>query len=174
VALENVIDLDYQDGLQRLNSLNQQSLYVPMDGAFLNTLSRFEVGEAHIYQLLLQHAALRAATRLMIGLNGFRRVHAHYPKELSELAPEFVDVLPLDPFCDGPFGYRSDEQGEYVLYSCGPDGDDDGGQDRRSPTGESQPWWQADDMIFTQPRPAAYVVEPVAVPLETPARSGSD
>jgi hypothetical protein len=37
----------------------------------------------------------------------FRGDHGNYPTHLSQLVPEYVDVLPLDPYSRQPFQYQA-------------------------------------------------------------------
>ena len=43
------------------------------------------------------------------------------------LVPEYLSQVPEDPYGDGPLIYRRTE-GEFILYSVGADGEDDGGE----------------------------------------------
>ena len=71
----------------------------------------------------------------------FRAARGRLPSALAELSPEFLTVIPRDPFDGRPL--RMKKTGEsLVLYSIGEDGKDDGGI----------PWnWekQAGDITFT-------------------------
>ena len=49
------------------------------------------------------------------------------PASLQELVPQYLPDVPIDPFGGKELNYRL-EGNKYVLYSCGPDEDDDGGQ----------------------------------------------
>ncbi len=49
-----------------------------------------------------------------------------FPKKLAELTPKLLEQVPADPFTGEPLIYRRTEDG-YVLYSVGPDLEDDGG-----------------------------------------------
>ena len=49
-----------------------------------------------------------------------------YPASLGDLVPNYLSALPEDPFSGESFGYGLTESG-YVLYSVGPDMQDDGG-----------------------------------------------
>ena len=54
--------------------------------------------------------------------------HARYPATLTELTPEFLPAILLDP-CDGkPLRYRTTPAGRYQLWSVGFDGKDDDGK----------------------------------------------
>ncbi len=64
---------------------------------------------------------------LALGLQAHKADLGFYPETLNELAPKYLDSLPLDPFAVGEgFRYRRTED-RYLLYSVGPDGVDDGG-----------------------------------------------
>ncbi len=70
------------------------------------------------------HALLMVA----FALRAFRAERGRYPQTLTELAPGYLKKAPADPFAlDGPLRYK--RVGEnYLLYSIGPDGKDDGGK----------------------------------------------
>ncbi len=53
--------------------------------------------------------------------------HGRYPKELSDLAPKYLAEIPQDIFSGKPLIYRLTDKG-YLLYSVGPNGQDDGGR----------------------------------------------
>ena len=46
---------------------------------------------------------------------------------LTDLIPDFLDNLPLDPLTDQPFVYRNASGDSFVLYSTGPHKIDHGG-----------------------------------------------
>jgi hypothetical protein len=62
----------------------------------------------------------------------FRRRHGRWPGRLDELAPEYLATVPADPFGGGPLRLRRLPDG-LVIYSVGPDGQDDGGDVRGVP-----------------------------------------
>lgn len=73
--------------------------------------------------------AQRDVTRLAIAIERFRQKHGQLPAKLDELVPEFISVLPDDP-CNGkPLHYRISAT-EYLVYSVGTNGADDGGSDQ--------------------------------------------
>jgi len=71
------------------------------------------------HRLLMTELAIRAY-RLEKGAN---------PERLEELVPEYLARVPIDPYSDSgaPLVYRR-TNGEYLLYSLGPNREDDGGQ----------------------------------------------
>jgi hypothetical protein len=80
-----------------------------------------------------KEAELLARLRLgltAVALEQFRAAHNNrYPKDVSELAPEYLPGPVLDPFDGQPLRYRANGGG-YVLYSVGPDLTDDSGERR--------------------------------------------
>lgn len=72
-----------------------------------------------------------AATRLMLALHIYKLRHNAYPASLSDLVPDILPALILDPLNNLPFGYRlleNDPQNRpYLLYSLGLDGLDQQG-----------------------------------------------
>jgi hypothetical protein len=75
----------------------------------------------------------RRSYAVMAALERYRLAHGAYPPALAALTPGLLKQLPLDPWSGKPFGYvrldKPDEQGrEYVLYSVGADGEDNGGK----------------------------------------------
>ena len=65
----------------------------------------------------------------MLACHEFQRIHGEFPANIEQLAPTFLDAIPLDPM--DPTGaslrYRRDENGEAVVWSIGRDAKDDGG-----------------------------------------------
>jgi len=54
-----------------------------------------------------------------------------FPEDLSQMVPEYLAELPIDPASGKSFVYRppqGDEKGDMLLYSVGLDGKDDGGK----------------------------------------------
>ena len=85
----------------------------------------------------LGHSAYRGITsnrqaEIAIALEFYRWDYGKYPESLAELQGIFLEEIPGDPYTDGePFRYivtENDGEPGYTLYSIGPDGIDDGGQ----------------------------------------------
>lgn len=80
-----------------------------------------------------QRVVRRRAARTMIAIERYRLAYDRYPEELSDLVPEFLDALLIDPWSMGPFCYRridsnADPFGRgYLIYSPGIDLIDNGG-----------------------------------------------
>lgn len=60
-------------------------------------------------------------------LVAYQRAHGSYPKQLDALAPKYLKQVPLDLFSGKALIYRPAAKG-FLLYSVGPNGQDDGGR----------------------------------------------
>ena len=87
-----------------------------------------------VYMAVESGLARRAGARTLLALERARLLRGGYPESLAALVPEFLPVLPADPFTGKPLCYRPPSAGPFegerpfVLYSAGPDGVDDGGR----------------------------------------------
>jgi hypothetical protein len=62
-----------------------------------------------------------------LAIRCFQERHGRWPAGLTELVPEFLPELPADPYSVEPLRYRFADD-EFLLYSVGFDGVDDGGR----------------------------------------------
>ena len=63
----------------------------------------------------------------VIALLRYKRQRSAYPQTRQELVEAgYLKAVPQDPFGPGPLSYVTKDN-DFVLYSCGPDMDDDGG-----------------------------------------------
>ena len=79
-----------------------------------------------------------------LAIERFRIDRGHPPERLEELAPEYLDAIPQDPYDGQPLRYRRDES-YYMLYSVGYNRRDNGGL---LPEAESQGRRRTPDIIF--------------------------
>ena len=64
---------------------------------------------------------------MVIALARYQAAQGRYPERLEELLPKYLEKVSVD-FMDGkPLRYRRRADGDYLLYSVGLDGRDDGG-----------------------------------------------
>ena len=71
-------------------------------------------------------------------------VLAQDERDMGELRDAgYLDYMPFDPCAGAPLRYVP-QGDDYLLYSVGPDGRDDGGQESAS---------EDSDWVFTSPRP---------------------
>ncbi len=91
------------------------------------------------------HALDLLGLDVILALEIWRLDHGAYPESLHALIPGMLASIPRDPFSGDSLRYRAttaEEQKargfEYVLYSVGVDGKDDGGSAPRD-----NAWWEA-------------------------------
>lgn len=70
--------------------------------------------------------AQREVVKGMLAIQAFRSKYGRLPKNIEDAVPEFLPKTPLDPYTGKPLAYKL-TPGGYLLYSFGPDQDDDGG-----------------------------------------------
>lgn len=68
-------------------------------------------------------------TRAALAIELYRQTTGKLPEGLKQLVPQFLSTVPIDPFDGAPLRYRKRERG-YMVYSVGPDGQDDNGRER--------------------------------------------
>jgi hypothetical protein len=81
-----------------------------------------------------QADARRRLTLLGVAAAEYRALQGKYPARLDELVPKYASLVPVDPFAGKPLKMVSRDSG-VLLYSIGPDGADDGGQDMETKHG---------------------------------------
>lgn len=69
----------------------------------------------------------RRFTMTVFALARYREEQGRYPERLDQLVPAFLANLEIDVFSGKPLLYRRTADG-FVLYSVGPNGQDDGGR----------------------------------------------
>jgi hypothetical protein len=68
---------------------------------------------------------------IALALHAYQQEHMEFPTTISQLAPEYLQKIPVDPYDAGkPLHYHlADKNGQkYLLYSIGPDGVDNLGR----------------------------------------------
>jgi hypothetical protein len=97
---------------------------------WVEILDRAQYAESSRKATVQMYDRWRAFNRLLVtdlAIRRFHREHNAWPKALSNLVPEYLDAILLDPFTAQPllYGVKGDE---FVLYSVGNDHHDDGGR----------------------------------------------
>ncbi len=91
------------------------------------------------YEALLRTDNIAVASdrvmTVVLAIERYRLAHGRPPDALSDLVPDWIDAVPLDPFDGQTLRYRPLEPG-YVVYSVGPDGEDGGGRRTGQPDGD--------------------------------------
>lgn len=116
------------EALPALEAIHQEA--IPPELAIAGLMPRW----SRTLQTKAVMQARRRGLRQMLALELYRAERSSYPKALTNLIPEYLPALPLDPFTGEHFVYRVQDAEEdlhgrgYLLYSVGPDRVDDGGQ----------------------------------------------
>lgn len=90
--------------------------------------------------------------RIGVALAAYRAEHGAYPDKLTQLSPQYLAKVPKDAFAkDGELRYRR-QDGGFLLYSVGANGQDDGGRgyDDRKGQAAAQEW---DDLVIRASNP---------------------
>lgn len=123
-----------------------------------------ELGEygfpSHELRMTLPIEAARRIVVTAVALKRFQLKHAKWPETLSELTPEYLASVPIDPYDGKPLKYRPATDGTFLLYSVAEDGVDNGGDPTNTAVGSSILNWQnpkARDWVWPQPATPAEV-----------------
>ncbi|MBN1257215.1 MAG: hypothetical protein JXA52_05870 [Planctomycetes bacterium] len=79
---------------------------------------------------VLEHIARMRIAQVVIAIELYQLKYNRLPKELTEVTPDFLSVISLDPFDAKPLKYKLLDKG-FIVYSIGRDQTDDGGYDYR-------------------------------------------
>jgi hypothetical protein len=90
-------------------------------------LSSSTSGFIYGFERLTTDESARQIAVTAIALKRFELKHGQYPENLSQLVPEFLVAIPLDPMNGDPLHYRRRSNEAFLLYSVGENGVDDGG-----------------------------------------------
>jgi hypothetical protein len=109
-------------------------------------LSYFSLSQHHFAQELSQKARLRA-TVITLALFRYHARHGSWPVLLDTIDEDLLPIDPVDPYSGELFGYAV-RDGLPVVWSAGPDRDNDGG--RRYPSAPpDDPWFSPSSAWFS-------------------------
>jgi len=112
----------------------------PINKLFISTLMP-TFAEARIHSLA--NRVYNRQLTLEFALRAYKLEHKAYPDKLQQLVPDYLPNLPADPFArQGTFQYYP-QRDMYLLYSLGPDGQDDHGT-AYTPPNEFSKWVKQD------------------------------
>ncbi|MCF6284230.1 MAG: hypothetical protein L3K26_03460 [Candidatus Hydrogenedentes bacterium] len=103
-------------------------------GAILASILLPSISRAPIY--FVRYIAYLRSARTAIAVERYRLAHGTAPDSLEDCVPEFLDVVPEDPYDGEAIRYQRESEG-YVIYCVFDDLDDDG----------AVPWTRDDDRI---------------------------
>lgn len=86
-------------------------------------------------ELELRDEMLVACARVALAAERYRIEQGRYPAALAELAPKYIEAVPIDVFDGKPLKYRVEDD-NVVIYSVSDNGVDDGGDVASRQTGK--------------------------------------
>lgn len=123
--LVRISSLPYAQMVEELDKFNKQVESLdPVSQILLPSL-----GNLHVKHYMLK--AQRRGLYILAVLKLYQARHQKYPDKLSDLAPDIIKEVPLDPFSDQPFIYKVNQDGTIMLYSVGKNLKDDNGTSSR-------------------------------------------
>ncbi|MEW6026681.1 MAG: hypothetical protein AB1599_05255 [Planctomycetota bacterium] len=125
--LVRIISLPYAQMDAESGRFNKQ-----IDIESMDTLSQVIIpstGNMHKSYYMIK--AQRRGLYILTALKLYKARHQKYPDKLSDLAPDIINDIPLDPFTDQPFIYKVNQDGTILLYSVGTNLKDDNGDDKK-------------------------------------------
>jgi len=107
--------------------------------------------------LVAYHETIRRLTITAIALERHRLRHGSYPASLAALVPDVLREVPVDLQDAQPLRYRREANGEFLLWSVGKNGVDDGGNGNPvgAPAG-TRPKSPFGALDIVWPRPASH------------------
>ncbi len=131
----------------RREATNIDKLYPDADDHF----SQFHLSGSIFDLEFRKLAQAETGRRLLVTAIALKRFHLQngaYPTNLNELAPDYLKQVPMD-FMDGkPLRYRLRADGDFLLYSVGEDGEDNGGDASPGGSGTFRNWLAARDIVW--------------------------
>jgi hypothetical protein len=110
-----------------------------------------------VHKILTVETARRVVVTA-IALKRHQLKHGKLPDKLTELTPDFLASVPIDPMDGQPLRYKPNPDGSFLLYSVGEDGKDDGGNPARTPGSHSvtitADWLHPELIDWVWPQPA--------------------
>ncbi|MCI0745803.1 MAG: hypothetical protein L0Y58_10400 [Verrucomicrobia subdivision 3 bacterium] len=103
-----------------------------LSGVFLSALDNTFVGD-------VTHRAQHRVAHLALAVERYQRTRGEIPDQHTDLVPEFMASVLIDPFDGQPLRFKPLDSG-YVVYSVGPDLRDDGGLEKPREPKEKEPW----------------------------------
>lgn len=121
-------------------------------GGFRNRIRSFSDGYRHgvaldsfetmiaVREAIARNQVYQDQAVIGVALALYRKKHGQYPATLGAVVTPSVPGLPLDPFTGLDYLYRTVGSNDYLLYSPGPDGLDNGGLIRKKLTAGDWVW----------------------------------
>jgi hypothetical protein len=131
------------------------------DEGLYHSLSTYS-SDFNLVSLTMGAEATRRMAITAIALKRYRLKNGMYPSTLSDLVPQFISSVPQDPVDGKALRYQLTPEGDFLLYSIGENGKDDGGDgsDGRTMGRDYSSYWinpRSLDWVWPRPATAAEI-----------------
>lgn len=118
------------EGPARLARAREAEAWVSGLGMRYRVAQMHAEGLGRIVETGLSGRARREIARVMVASARFRADSRAWPSSPADLVPKYLSGAAIDPFSGRPLGMRADPaaRGGLLVWSAGPDGDDDQGR----------------------------------------------
>lgn len=113
------------DRVQEILAATREAITDPVQLELFEAGARLDDLLEEVLRVLRGRAALSCAL-LAVAAERYRLKHGHWPQRSDDLLPDFLSVVPFDPFDGKPLRTKRTEQG-IIIYSVGDNGRDDAG-----------------------------------------------
>lgn len=90
-------------------------------------------------EVMLRQEARQLTLEILLAAQAYRRDHAEFPQDATQLVPQYLDAIPLDPSdpAGGAIRYRRTDAHHAVVWGLGEDGTDGDGDVAPAANGRS-------------------------------------
>lgn len=121
-AFLDTLELPTAKGMERAETLTLEEYGGMFTGILAPALVR-------VTQLAARAETQQQVALTALAVERYRLNHNAVPEQLSQLQPDYLKTVPIDPFDGKPLRYQQRNSG-YVVYSIGEDRTDEGGKER--------------------------------------------
>jgi hypothetical protein len=140
--------------IRRLHAASEERFVIARTDAQIQTSFLTKIANAEMARRMLVTS---------IALKRYQLQHGKYPGQLADLKPQYLHELPMDVMDGKALRYRPKDEGGFLLYSVGEDGQDNGGDptppEPALPNNRSPWWWKGRDAVWPMPATAEEVKE---------------
>jgi len=142
-----------RDAIHQLHAAGEGRFVIARSDSLTQTSFLTKIADAETARRMLVTA---------ITLKRYQLQHGQYPGQLTDLTPQYLRELPMDVMDGKTLRYRPKDEGGFLLYSVGEDGQDNGGEPTilEPATGFNRaPWWKGRDAVWPMPATAEEIKE---------------
>ncbi|MBN2138785.1 MAG: hypothetical protein JW720_13335 [Sedimentisphaerales bacterium] len=139
-----IIYLDFAEEFMRVNELPENERIAAAkavekkleqkSGIAILMVRMLVPGYRRVMEIHLRSIAQLRTASAGLAVERYRLAEGKLPEALNELVPEYLDVVPKDPFDGAELRFKRLEKG-FMVYSIGEDCSDDGGKERDKEAG---------------------------------------